>query len=55
MEKEFTQEYGIDYDETFSLVAHISFVCTLIYIDATLQWKLTEMDVKNAFLNGELE
>ncbi|MCI33144.1 retrovirus-related pol polyprotein from transposon tnt 1-94, partial [Trifolium medium] len=51
----FTQEYGIDYEETFAPVARIISVRTLFAIAATLKWRLTQMDVKNAFLNGDLE
>ena len=50
----FTQEYGIDYEETFSLVARLSSVMTLIAVSAARKWPLFQMDVKNAFLNGEL-
>jgi hypothetical protein len=52
--KGFTQEYGIDYEETFAPVARLSSVCTLLVVAASRQWKLFQMDVKNAFLNGDL-
>ena len=50
----FTQEYGIDYEETFAHVARLASVRTLISISTALKWPLFRMDVKNAFLNGEL-
>ena len=50
----FTQEYGIDYEETFAPVARLSSVRTLIVISAARRWPLFQMDVKNVFLNGEL-
>ena len=52
--KGFTQEYGIDYEETFTPVARLSSVCTLLAVAASRQWKLFQMDVKNAFLNRDL-
>ncbi|KAL0294952.1 UNVERIFIED_CONTAM: Retrovirus-related Pol polyprotein from transposon RE2 [Sesamum angustifolium] len=52
--KGFTQEYGIAYDETFAPVARLTSVRNLIAIAATKQWKLFQMDIKNAFLNGDL-
>ena len=50
----FTQEYGIDYEETFAPIARLSSVRTLIAISAARRWPLFQMDVKNVFLNGEL-
>ena len=52
--KGFTQEYGIDYEETFASVARLSSVRTLIVVYAACKWPLLQMDVKNVFLNGEL-
>ena len=52
--KGFTQEYGIDYKETFALVAHISSICALLAVATASKWDIFQMDVKNAFLNGDL-
>ena len=49
--KDFTQEYEIYYEETFTPVARISYVCALLAIATASKWGLFEMDVKNAFLN----
>ena len=47
--------YGIDYQETFALVAKINTVRFLLSFAANLEWPLQQLDVKNAFLNGDLE
>ena len=52
--KGFTQEYGIDYEEIFALVARISSVRALLAVAAARKWDLFQMDVKNAFHNGNL-
>ena len=51
----FTQEYGIDYEETFAPVARVTSIRTLVSITAAKGWRLSQMDVNNSFLNGDLE
>jgi hypothetical protein len=44
----------VDYEETFAPVACLSSVCALLAIAASQHWSLCQMDVKNAFFNGDL-
>ncbi|GKC97668.1 putative retrotransposon ty1-copia subclass protein, partial [Tanacetum coccineum] len=48
--KGFTQTYGVDYEETFSLVADIRAIRILIAIAAFYDNEIWQMDVKTAFL-----
>jgi hypothetical protein len=50
----FQQTQGRDYDETFAPVAHMTMVRTLIAVAASKSWNISQMDVKNAFLHGDL-
>ena len=52
--KGFTQEYDIDYEETFALVIHLTSIQSLLVVAVVRHWPLFQMDVKNAFLNGDL-
>jgi len=51
----FTQSYGIDYFETFAPVAKFNTIKILISLAAHLNWTMHQLDVKNAFLHGEIE
>ncbi|KAJ7951046.1 Retrovirus-related Pol polyprotein from transposon TNT 1-94 [Quillaja saponaria] len=50
----FTQTYGVDYQETFAPVAKMNSIRVLISCAANLGWDLQQLDVKNAFLHGDL-
>ncbi|GKF68113.1 retrotransposon protein, putative, ty1-copia subclass, partial [Tanacetum coccineum] len=50
--KGFTQTYWVDYEETFSPAADIRAIRILIAIAAYYDYKIWQMDVKTAFLNG---
>ena len=54
MAKGYSQTYDIDYDETFAPIAKMSTVRTLISLVVNKDWKLHQLDVKNAFLHEEL-
>ena len=50
----YTQIFGLDYGDTFFLVAKMTSVPLFIAMAALRQWPLHQLDVKNAFLNGNL-
>ena len=53
--KGFTKSYGVDYEETFASVAKLNSIQVLLSLAANLDWPLQQLDIKNAFLNSELE
>src|SRR4051812_9405807 len=53
--KEFQQIQGVDYKETFSPVAMIKSIQILLAIAAYHDYEIWQMDVKTAFLNGNIE
>ena len=52
--KRYSQEYGVDHEETFTPVARLTLVRSLLAVAVGKRWQLFQRDVKNAFLNGDL-
>jgi hypothetical protein len=51
----FSQKEGEDYDETFAAIGKYTSIRSIISIASVMGWKLHQMDVKSAFLNGLIE
>ncbi|CAL2268742.1 unnamed protein product [Prunus armeniaca] len=53
--KGYSQQPGIDFNETFTPVVRMETIRTILALAAQLKTKVYQLDVKSAFLNGELE
>ncbi|KAK1421784.1 hypothetical protein QVD17_24412 [Tagetes erecta] len=53
--KGYKQKYGLDYKEVFAPVIRMETIRLVLAIAAKKGWKVYQMDVKSAFLNGLLE
>ena len=53
--KGYAQKERIDYEETFSPITKWVTIHTLLSLAAQNGWKVYQMDVKTAFLNGDLK
>ena len=53
--KGFTQTYDIDYSETFAHVSKLNTIRVFLSLAVNLGYPLHQLDVKNVFLNGDLE
>jgi hypothetical protein len=51
----FSQKEGIDYEETFAPVVRLEAIRILLAFSVAKGFKLHQMDVQSAFLNGVLE
>jgi hypothetical protein len=51
----YSQKEGIDYEETFAPVSRLEAIRILLAFSVDKGFKLHQMDVKSAFLNGVLE
>ena len=55
MAKGYAQTHSIDCDETFAPVANMMKVHVMLVVEAARGWHLHQMEVKNTFLQGDLE
>ncbi|GKE03009.1 putative RNA-directed DNA polymerase [Tanacetum coccineum] len=55
MAKGYVQKQGIDYEEVFAPVARIETVRLILALAGSYGWRVHHLDVKLAFLNGDLE
>lgn len=53
--KGYVQKHGVDYDEVFAPVERIETVHVILALAGTNGWRVHHLDVKSAFLNGNLE
>ncbi|GJV77247.1 ribonuclease H-like domain-containing protein [Tanacetum coccineum] len=49
-----SQQLGVDFDETFSLILKPATIRTVLGLAMSRKWPIHQLDVKNAFLNGDL-
>ena len=52
--KGYSQKEGIDYEDTFAHAAKMNTIRLMIAMTTKYNWKLHQLDVKNAFLHREL-
>jgi len=52
--KGYTQQYGVDYMEVFAPVTRMDTIQLILALAAQKEWSLFQLDVKSAFLHGEL-
>ncbi|GAA0171472.1 transmembrane signal receptor [Lithospermum erythrorhizon] len=52
--KGYSQKAGVDYSEVFAPVARMDTIRMMINIAAQKKWKIHQLDVKSAFLQGEI-
>ena len=53
--KGYAQQEGIDFEETFAPVARLEVIRMFLSLSSFQNFKVFQMDVKSAFLNGDLE
>lgn len=55
MAKGYVQRQGVDFDEVFAPVARLESMRLMLAVATHFSWEVHHMDVKSAFLNGDLK
>jgi len=55
VKKGYTQHYGVDYTEVFASMAKLDTIRIILSMAAQNGWFIFQLDVKSAFLHGELK
>lgn len=53
--KGFQQDLSVNFGDTFSPIAKITTNRLILALATTLNWEIKQLDINNAFLNGELQ
>ena len=53
--KGYKQEFGVDYKEVFAPVARLDTIRLVLSMATQNSWPIFQLDVKSAFLHGELQ
>ncbi|RDX94309.1 hypothetical protein CR513_23320, partial [Mucuna pruriens] len=53
--KGYKQQHEVDYDEMFASIVRMKTIHLLISLVAQMGWRIFQLDVKSAFLNGYFE
>jgi len=51
----YSQQTGMDYNDTFSSVVRLEMIQTLLALAVAEDWEIQQMDVKGAYLNGMIK
>jgi Reverse transcriptase (RNA-dependent DNA polymerase) len=52
--KEYNQDAGVDYEETYSPVIRATTIRAVLSLTTSHNWSIKQLDVSNAFLNGNI-
>lgn len=55
MARGFSQQEGIDYEETFAPTTKYAMIHSLVSLATSMGWNIHQMDIKIAFLNGTID